>query len=389
MPATVGMPAAIPNAAAAACGSRPTRPEGATRRAHLAAGAWVRIDPRTLAIGADGALYVHFAGKADLLASVCERLLPDLHAVMGDLVNRVGAATVAENLEAIAVTALRPHHSQPTAPRVSGIPASVPTSLAAGRRLHLAVAFGILALFAASLTILAVSLRRAERLRRQQLEFVAGVTHELHTPLAALASAGQNLADGIQVDTAKYGETIVKETRRLTDLLDDVLQFAAIESHSTAARTTEVDVREVVDDAIAQCRWLADAQHVRVESAAPESLPRMQADRGAVTRAVQNLVANAIRHGRDGGWVGVRTAVDGGHVLITVQDRGPGIPAADLPHLFEPFSRGRNAQTPGSGLGLTIVRGVAEAHDGSVQAANRHAGGAEFMLGLSVQRATQ
>ena len=257
--------------------------------------------------------------------------------------------------------------------------------LASARRLHLAVAFGIMGLFAASLIILAMSVRRAERLRRQQLEFVAGVTHELHTPLAALASAGQNLADGIEVDTAKYGATIVKETRRLGDLLDDVLQFASIESRSIAARTADVDVREIVGEAVAQCQWLADEQHVQIESDAPESLPRMRADRVAITRAVQNLVANAIRHGREGGWVGVRAWAEDGHVAIAVRDRGPGIPAADLPHLFEPFYRGRNAQTRGSGLGLTIVQGVARAHDGSVHAANRREGGAEFTLRFPVQ----
>src|SRR5262249_54449859 len=108
-------------------------------------------------------------------------------------------------------------------------------------------------------------------------------------------------------------------------------------------------------------------------------------DREAVTRAVLNLVANAIRHGGEGGWVGVRAVGENGSVLIRVADRGAGIPAADMPHLFEPFYRGRNAQTRGSGLGLAILDPLARAHGGSVTASNLPDRGAEFTLRLPVQ----
>jgi signal transduction histidine kinase len=99
---------------------------------------------------------------------------------------------------------------------------------------------------------------------------------------------------------------------------------------------------------------------------------------------VQNLVANAIRHGGDGKWVGVRAGRDDGFVDITVEDRGPGIAAADLPHLFEPFYRGRNAQTRGSGIGLAIVDRIARAHGGRVSVARRRERGAAFTLRLPV-----
>lgn len=262
------------------------------------------------------------------------------------------------------------HHGQPLA-----------AVMASGRRRHIAIVFAVVLLLGASIVFLAVLARRSEKLRRQQLEFVAGITHELHTPLAALASAGQNLADGLPVDTAKYGNTIVKETRRLIDLVDEVLQFGGIQSRGPL-RQEIVGVRAAIDDAIAQCRWLAEESGVKVESSAPETLPDLRGDRAAMTRAVQNLVANAIRHGREGGWVGVRAAPENGFVVITVEDRGPGIAATDLPHLFEPFYRGRNAQTRGSGLGLTIVDRVARAHGGSVTVTRRRERGAEFTLRL-------
>src|SRR6266850_749051 len=97
--------------------------------------------------------------------------------------------------------------------------------IAAARRREIAVTSLVLVLLGAVAITLAVAARRAERLRRQQLEFVAGITHELNTPLAALGAAGQNLVDGVAGDTARYGEAIVKETRRLIDLVDQILQF--------------------------------------------------------------------------------------------------------------------------------------------------------------------
>src|SRR4029077_10616572 len=202
----------------------------------------------------------------------------------------------------------------------------------------------------------------------QQIEFVAGITHELHTPLAALASAGQNLADSVPVDTVRYGDTIVKETHRLIDLVDQVLQFGGIEAGAVPRREEIIDTRATIDEAIAECRWLAGERGVQIDSSGARA-PAIRGDRSAVTRAVQNLVANAIRHGGAGGWVGVRAGAENGFVVIRVEDRGSGIAAADLPHLFEPFYRGRNAQTRGSGLGLTIVDRVARSHGGSISVA--------------------
>ena len=255
---------------------------------------------------------------------------------------------------------------------------------AAARRRDLAIASAILVLLAASIVLLAAIARRAERLRQRQLEFVAGITHELHTPLAALASAGQNLADGVDVDTAKYGEAIVRESHRLSDLVDQVLQLGGIERGAAAPRNEDVDPRGVIEDAVAQCRWLAEERGVRVETTAPQTLPIVRGNRAAVTRAVQNLVANAVRHGSEGRWVGVRAATDDGFVAISVEDRGPGIASTDLPHLFEPFYRGRNAQVRGSGLGLTIVDRIAREHGGSITVAKRRERGAEFVLRLPV-----
>jgi signal transduction histidine kinase len=231
---------------------------------------------------------------------------------------------------------------------------------------------------------LAALLRRAERLREQQLQFVAAISHELNTPVAALRSAGENLRDGIISErdkVARYGESIVRESTRLGELVGQVLEMAGMQARHRAVHEP-VDIAAVIEDAVAQCDWLIRGTPVRIETDVEDGLSPISGDPGALTRAVQNLVANAVRHGGSGEWIGVRAVRDGHHVRITVEDRGPGIDAGEAAHLFEPFYRGRNSATvPGAGLGLAIVQQVAVAHGGSVEIERRR-GGAAFTIQL-------
>ncbi len=253
------------------------------------------------------------------------------------------------------------------------------------RQRNLIVGAAVLFLLAASIVLLAVLMRRAERLRLQQIEFVAGITHELNTPIAAVSSAGQNLADGIvrePAQVAKYGSMIAKEARRLSDTVAQVLDFAGMQRRDRAPRRETIDVASMIGEAVAQCRWLAEEHGVSLEEQVPGELPAVDGDPLALTRAVQNLIANAIRHGADGKWVGVSAQRDGNQVLIRVEDRGPGIAARDARHIFEPFYRGRHStKIRGSGLGLSIVKRVAVAHGGSVRLEKRTVGAA-FVLAL-------
>jgi signal transduction histidine kinase len=114
-------------------------------------------------------------------------------------------------------------------------------------------------------------------------------------------------------------------------------------------------------------------------------------DRHLLTRAVENLVDNALRHTPAGGEVRVSWGMEGNHVVVRVADTGPGIAARDLPHLFTPLYRGessRNRQTGGAGLGLAIARRIVQAHGGDLTAANRATGGAVFAATLPVARHT-
>jgi signal transduction histidine kinase len=255
----------------------------------------------------------------------------------------------------------------------------IDAAVASARRRNLAVSFGIVLILGAAVFLLVALLRRAERLRQQQIEFVAAISHELNTPVAALRSAGENLRDGIIADPEKvtrYGESIVRESTRLGELVGQVLELAGMQSRR--ARPHEaVDVASVIDEAVAQSRWLIANSPITIETTVDEGLPPITGDRGALTRAVQNLIANAVRHGGSGGWIGVQAARHGGQVRITVEDRGPGIDAGEAGHLFEPFYRGsKSASVPGTGLGLAIVRQIAHAHGGSVQVERRRTGAA-------------
>ena len=245
-----------------------------------------------------------------------------------------------------------------------------------------------------SLTLLAIIARRAERLREQQLTFVAGMTHELNTPLAALQAAGQNLADGVvhdEAQVARYGAVVEKEARRLGDLVAQVLDYSGLQSRQQLARAP-VPVAGIVAGAVDATRWLAEEKQIEVNVSVPPDLPPVNGNAEALTRAIQNRIANAIRHGVDVGRASARpisvTAERiADKIAITVEDHGPGISSADANHLFEPFYRGRKATARGTGLGLTIVSQIAKAHKGSITFDRHRTTGAAFTLTLPVAHA--
>ncbi|HVR95629.1 MAG TPA: HAMP domain-containing sensor histidine kinase, partial [Thermoanaerobaculia bacterium] len=258
------------------------------------------------------------------------------------------------------------------------------------RHKNLAVSSGILLLLAVAAGMMAVTAQRAQKLARQQMELVAGVTHELHTPITAIRSAGQNLADGVVADPAqvkRYGNLIEREGQRLSHMVGLMLELAGLQSgRATSLEPTAVE--EVLDGALEDCRWLLEERQARVEKDIGPGLPAVMGDAGALRRALRNLVENAAKYGGRHPWIGVRARVAGREVEVTVEDRGPGIRREDLPHLFEPFYRGREVKAggvPGSGLGLSLVQRIAEAHRGRVSVTAGGAGqGSAFTLHLPI-----
>lgn len=269
---------------------------------------------------------------------------------------------------------------------------SVDAVVAAVRRRNLAVSGGVLALLLASAVLIVVSAQRARRLADRQVEFVAGVSHELRTPLAVIRAAGDNLAAGVVTDPAtarEYGRVVRDEGRRLAEMVERVLDLAGTYSGHRKWRLEDVDVELVLAECFVSLEPFARERGLAIESGIGGSLPLVRAERSALRRAVTNLLQNAILHGGDGGFVGLRAELSGPEdqrkVRITVEDRGHGIPASEVPHLFEPFFRGAEAvstQTRGSGLGLSLVKRIVDAHGGAVEVTTAPGRGSAFTIVL-------
>jgi signal transduction histidine kinase len=249
---------------------------------------------------------------------------------------------------------------------------SVAQEVARLRWHNLAASLGILGLLATTAVLLVATTQRAQRLARQQIEFVAGVSHELHTPLAAIRAAGENLADGVVADAVqvrRYGSLIEGEGRRLSTMVGQLLELAGIQSGRRVYRFEPVDIGLIVDSALDESRWFIEEAGVTIERDISESLPQVLADPGALRRALQNLFENAVKHGRKAHWLRVRGRATAAGIELTIADRGPGVPHDELPHVFEPFFRGREAiagGVPGVGLGLALVQQIIDAHGGRV-----------------------
>jgi len=269
---------------------------------------------------------------------------------------------------------------------------SMEAAVSSLRRRNLAVSFSLLALLAGSMALILVLARRTQRLAALQMEFVAGVSHELRTPLSVICSASDNLAEGI-VSTPErarqYGGLIRDEGRRLARMVEQALLFAAEQSDRMRYDLQPVQPVPVIERALKSVEAALKETGMQVEISLPGDLPAVLADANALGQCVENLVGNAVKYGRSGGWMGISaSAVDGGarpEVQISVEDRGPGISHADLAHVFEPFYRARSAregQIKGAGLGLYLVRRIMEAMGGRVTAWSRPGRGSRFTLCL-------
>lgn len=264
---------------------------------------------------------------------------------------------------------------------------SIDAAVRSQQRRNTALSASILGVLGLSAGLVFFSARRLQKTAAQQVEFVAAVSHELRTPLAVIRSAADNLADGVVQDkdqARRYGSLIRDESVRLTDMVEHVLEFAGADSPARAARGP-VDVTEAARAAVSGMAALASEHNARLEVEAPGVALRVNGDLSHLTRAISNLVGNALKYGGEAPRVMVRLAGDSEKVTIAVADQGLGLAASEIPRLFEPFYRGQRAseaQVPGSGLGLALVRRIVESHGGRVSAANAPGGGALFTIEL-------
>ena len=257
------------------------------------------------------------------------------------------------------------------------------------RRRNLLVSTSILGILGVSVGFLVLSTRRAQDLARQQLEFVATVSHELRTPLAVIRSAADNLADGVVNEEARvrqYGQLVRREGVRLTDLVEQILEFAGLQSGRTMTRRP-VAIAGVLRDVVSAAESSAQAAGIAIELDLADHLPAVAGDEAALRRVFQNLIGNALKYGAAARWIGIRAAFTAGHVEVSVTDRGIGIAAADQAKIFDPFYRAPDvvaAQIQGAGLGLSLVKRIVEAHAGRITLQSTPGQGSTFTVALPI-----
>jgi signal transduction histidine kinase len=232
----------------------------------------------------------------------------------------------------------------------------------------------------------------AIHLAKLQMEFVASVSHELRTPVAVMSSAADNLADGLiegRPALQKYGALLQKQSRRMGELVDEILLFAATEDHENRYVLKPLDISPIVESIVASSEALVQGTDVAIRPHIEPHLPMVMGDPVAISQCLQNLVGNAIKYGGDHPRITIRVfsapaehAV-GEEVRISVADRGIGIDPSELSKIFDPFYRSPSvnaAQIHGTGLGLSLAKRIAESMGARLTVVSELSVGSTFTL---------
>lgn len=232
------------------------------------------------------------------------------------------------------------------------------------------------------------SLERQAELESERRMLISAIVHDLRTPLFSLRGSLEGLATGVADTPAKRERYITiaqDKAATLERLIADLFAFTRLEYLDETPDRSPLQLASLLPGIAEGMRPRADAKDVRLTLEAPATPLTIHADSHMLTRAIENLLDNALRHTQAGGAVQLAWRRNGERVEIAVSDTGPGIPEQDLPHIFDPLYRGeasRNRKTGGAGLGLTIARRIVAAHGGDLTARNAPAGGAIFIVSL-------
>jgi signal transduction histidine kinase len=260
---------------------------------------------------------------------------------------------------------------------------------------RLAIAKTLLILFIdlmllAGLSLVWSNVRRELRLSRLKSDFVANVSHELKTPLALIRLFAETLELGRVPGEEKKGQyyrIINKESRRLTQLINNILDFSRIEAGRREYRLVPSDIGAVVRDVVDAYRFPIEQLGFELRVDVAEDLPGLELDPEAISQALINLLNNAIKYSTDTKAIAVSVRREGDRVLLSVEDSGIGIPRSEHRRIFEKFYRVETSlvhTTKGSGLGLALVQHITEAHGGRVELKSAPGEGSTFTLSLPV-----
>ena len=250
----------------------------------------------------------------------------------------------------------------------------------------------VIGMFAVTVALLGAGvtlLRREQELVDLREQFVAGASHELRTPLAQI----RMFAETLRLDRVRSSEErnrsleiLDREARRLAFLVENLLQFSSAGQHRLRFAPEMIDVGDLTADVVEGFAPLATARGARIEIDAPDHV-EASVDRNMLGQVLLNLLDNAIKYGPEGQVVTVKVAATGSEVVLSVADQGSGVPAAERPRVWERFWRAPAANgVTGTGIGLALVRELAEVHSGSVTVEDAPGGGAHFIVRLPKTR---
>jgi two-component system sensor histidine kinase SenX3 len=230
-------------------------------------------------------------------------------------------------------------------------------------------------------------LRRVNKIRR---DFVANVSHELKTPATSLRLLAESLEETIDEDPVQarlFAAQLKRETGRLSQLINDLLDLTRLESEERVENPAPVDVRSVLMSVLARMRRVARKKNITLQwkRFGKATQYTVNGDETQLTSMFTNLVENAVKYTPPGGRVEVTGGFEGSEIVIRVSDTGIGIPEGKLPRIFERFYRvdkARSKETGGTGLGLSIVKHVAENHGGRVTVESTLGEGSTFTVYL-------
>ena len=231
-------------------------------------------------------------------------------------------------------------------------------------------------------------MQQVEAMRR---DFVANVSHELRTPLSIFRGYLETLLDDPRQapeELVRILEVMDRHAERLTLLVEDILSLAQLESPSARLELTEIHLAEFLDGILRDWERRFSAKLLRASFDAPADLPTIRADEHRLQEVIYNLLDNAVKYSQPEGKIVLKAERGGDHVRIAVTDEGVGIPARDVPRIFERFYRAdkaRSRQVGGTGLGLSIVKHIAQLHGGSVEAASELGLGTTIAVLLPIQ----
>jgi two-component system, OmpR family, sensor histidine kinase BaeS len=207
---------------------------------------------------------------------------------------------------------------------------------------------------------------RLEGQQRQRRALMADIAHELRTPLSIMQGRLEGMIDGIYPRDEAHVAQVLEDARVLARLVEDLRTLAHAESGTLTLEREATDLGVLIQESVASLRPAADARGVRLSVREASEVPLVHVDPIRIREVIINIVANAVRYSPFGADVVVESRADGARATVSVRDRGPGIAAADLPHIFDRFYKG--STSTGSGLGLAIANHLVSAHGGTMSA---------------------